>query len=406
MANNYTEIAVDEIPSLIDNLLNYFGQKKIKTSLQKYRKSLEYAKSSPLYKEYFLKNRHPWWEAIIQFNKLRKSQIQLRKPIPLSIELLAYDAKKILTLKKTMSKKVQQRYISAFFDDNSAKNYLFEIETAWIFYKKGWQIIWPEEPNKRKPEFIAQKDGVKIQVECKKISVDTSIKIRRSDFYKLTDLILPEITQAKLMGKLEIILTPGFMIDDEFLRNIAKQITTFLKKGELKCTETTDDLSVNMDLYPRANIIVNPIEIWNNFLRVKANGWHGVVLFSDYMGQTVDPIEISLKTEDTGDLLTTIYNTMKDAARFQINKNVPGFISCHLSEIPAFSGLERNSGLSAIAERLFLSEYAKHIVAVAFVSDMRIIESPFAQVSRSPGLFFKNENSSHPDVLDVNFLMN
>lgn len=405
MLRAFTDIDVDEIPTLIKGLREFLGRDRLNAQLHKYKNTILKLKNTPIYRDYYIKKRHPWWPAFLDYKDMKRKRHH-RHSFPLSVDLLAYDAKKILTLKKNMPQSIREKYISAFLDENSVKSYLFEIEMAWFFYRKGWEINWITEQHKKHPEFIVEKLGHKIQVECKKIGVDTALKFKRSDFYKLVDFLVGKLQKTGLTGTLEIIFTNSSSINDERLREIAKEVFQLAVQGKEAQTFTIgNDISVSLDLFPRNNIIVDENEIWNDFYRRKIDGWHGIVLFGRFNGYSVDPLEISVQFEKGNSLLKTIYNILKNATKNQLQENVPGFLACHLSEIPNFEGLEYNSGLSSIAEYLFKNKKAKNLVGISFVSDMHVHVHNLSSaiVSRTPALYFKNEESDFAKKIHLDF---
>ena len=61
-----------EVQKYINKLIDFFGFVNIERGLKKYKNSL--ACSGPVYKRYYLKIRHPWWESLIYYFDLEKSR--------------------------------------------------------------------------------------------------------------------------------------------------------------------------------------------------------------------------------------------------------------------------------------------------------------------------------------------
>ncbi|MBI5875220.1 MAG: hypothetical protein HZB81_05155 [Deltaproteobacteria bacterium] len=89
------DILDKDIPNLIGKLIRFLGNNKVQCSLDKYDKALE--RSGPIFKEYYLKHRHPWWRTLLDYRRLEKSGKAIYKNVTSEIAALAADAKKILS---------------------------------------------------------------------------------------------------------------------------------------------------------------------------------------------------------------------------------------------------------------------------------------------------------------------
>lgn len=140
MNTQYQDIYPNEIRGLILRLSDFFGARNIESALKSYEKSL--ASSSPIYREYYLKRRHPWWEAFLAFRALEAKGKSIKRHLTAELKRLAGDARKILILQKMMSAKVRNKYKRDLLDENRAFDFLFEIQTAWHYFLKGYEITW------------------------------------------------------------------------------------------------------------------------------------------------------------------------------------------------------------------------------------------------------------------------
>ena len=80
---------------------------------------------------------------------------------------------------------VQKKYRRDLMDVARARDYLFEIHIAWHFYLRDHDLQWYEDDGQKHPEFLVKTPSFDFNVECKRISVDTSRQIKREDFYRL-----------------------------------------------------------------------------------------------------------------------------------------------------------------------------------------------------------------------------
>ena len=141
--NQVSDIHDFEVPNLVNKLINFIGRAEIENSLQRYKRSLQ--SSGPVFSEYYLKTRHPWWEALIEYFKLEKTGKSIKRNLNERIKILAGDAKKISELQRLMPDKIKAKYKKDLIDDKRAYDYLFEIQIAWHFFLKGCEIIWHED---------------------------------------------------------------------------------------------------------------------------------------------------------------------------------------------------------------------------------------------------------------------
>lgn len=89
-----------EVRKLILRLIDFFGTPTIEKCIENYNKSLSSA--GPVYKEYYLKSRHPWWEPLKYFFELEYSGKSTRKNLNTGIKRLAGDGKMISILRQNM----------------------------------------------------------------------------------------------------------------------------------------------------------------------------------------------------------------------------------------------------------------------------------------------------------------
>lgn len=96
--NKLSDIYECEVRKFIIRLIDFFGSIQIEKCIKKYKESL--ACAGPVYKTYYLKRRHPWWEALIYFYELESKGQSVNKHLDLKLKLLASDGRKISILQK------------------------------------------------------------------------------------------------------------------------------------------------------------------------------------------------------------------------------------------------------------------------------------------------------------------
>ena len=124
MTNSVADIHDFEVSNLVNKLIRFLGRQEVERSLEKYQASLQC--SGPVFGEYYLKYRHPWWNAFTEFFEIEKSGKSVRKNLTEGIKMLAADAKKIGALQKLMPEAIRAKYKRDLTDDG-AYGYLFDV---------------------------------------------------------------------------------------------------------------------------------------------------------------------------------------------------------------------------------------------------------------------------------------
>ena len=165
---------------------------------------------------------------LLIYLQLEKQGKSIKNNLTIDMKLLAGYGLKISTLQKYMPKKIKEEYKNNFIDDDNAKNYLFEIEIAWHFYAKGCKIEWHDDDSATHSEFLVTTPIFDFNVECKRFNVDLARKIRRRDFYRLAEKLVPAIGQKGYFGNIDIKLKDRLHSNDNYLNELTSQITNLV----------------------------------------------------------------------------------------------------------------------------------------------------------------------------------
>ena len=390
-----------EVQKYINKLIDFFGLLTIEKCLEKYQDSLDC--SGPVYKRYYLKLRHPWWKSFIYYFELKRKGKSIRKNLDLRLKNLASDGKKISVLKSLMPSKVRDKFKKDLLDEKRAYDFLYELDIAWHYYINDHQITWYEEDGK--PDFLAEGPELAFNVECKRITVDSSRKIWRKDLYRFVEKLLPEIEKLKLKGSINLILNSRLHSNDTYIQQLADQIIEVVKNNGHSGNFGLPQGEVNLNL-KEANLESVDLknkqqEMWNN----KPHESHGVIYASDYKGKPVDAIEFLISSKKADKVLEGIKDKIKDAAIRQIPKDKPGVVSCFLENIADLTNLASDSGLQLMANYLLDKEELSHIAAIAFCAEQRVqIEESGVEKFNSQGLLFRNAYCSFENAKDYQYL--
>lgn len=401
MSNAINTIRAIETPEHIEKLIEFCGRNRIKKAIQKYKKSILFSK--PIYREYYLKLRHPWWEAFLIYKKYLKSRKPFIGELDERLVNLACDAKMIELLQKTMPNNVKNKFKRDLLDNDNAVNYLFELKTAWQYYLKGHKIVWYDSINKH-PEFRVITDTLEFNVECKRISVDASRKIRRSDFYRFMEMLVPNLVDTKITGNIEIILNSRLQSSNVTLKQVSLRILKHIKNRNFVGNFNLEDISLKTNIVEGSNIIVDMQKRIADFYSNIPYGAHGIIVSRVFNNNPVDPLEIIVKSEKSDEYLTSIYKKIQNAISDQLSNDIPGLIACHIPAIINFTGFEKDSALANMTYKLFSKKENEHLAAIIYVSDTLFFPKFYGRLTQNPALLYRNHNCKFSTITNYQFL--
>lgn len=387
-----------EASRLINKLYCFLGPANIDRRLKKHKRTLDL--SGPIVSEYTIKHKHPWWNAFTAFFELKEEGKSIKRNLTPEIKVLAADAKRIITLQKFMPISVQNKYRRDLIDPERAFDYLFEIHIAWHFYLQGNELRWYEDDEKKHPEFLVKTPNFNFNVECKKISVDISRKVKREDFHRFVQKILPEIDKQGYGGSVDIILNGR--LAGGHINTLVSEVMELIKSGNTRGEFAISLGQVLLNLNERSGKIVNVME---QIESLSNKGLHVAFLSSRKIGDNfVDPIEISLKSEKPDKVLEGIYDKVCEAAKNQLNKSMPGIIVCFLEGVYDLRDLSSNSGLQLMTCKLLNKEEFSHIAGIGYCSEVQIHRFSSSETYDNQALFFKNPNCKFEEIKTYRFI--
>jgi hypothetical protein len=390
-----------QVSNLINKLIRFLGHSEVERALKRYRLALNSA--TPVFREYYLKDRHPWWESLSEFFEMERTGKSIRKNLTEGLKTLAGDAKKIAELQKGMSELTKLKYRRNLIDDNRAYDHLFEIQIAWHFFLKGYFLEWYESNSKSHPEFLVRSPELEFDVECKRISVDASRKVRRRDFYRFAEKVIPAIEKMGFSGRVEIVVKDRLYGNEGFLEALADQIldrvTKARTKGEYKITLGR----VYLDLEREKGLVVDLNARFKEMWERKSHQAHGAIFAKSLDGKPVDPVELTLMCDRPDMVLEGIRDRVTKAAS-QIDKSRPGFIACYLEGIRDLSELATGSGLQVMTSGVLLKESLSHIAAVSYSTETLKERQAGAERFFSQGLVFHNPSCRFDKIKEFRFL--
>jgi len=396
-----SEIYDTEVSYLINKLYSFLGPTNVDRALIKYQRSLDL--SGPVVSEYTLKHRHPWWNAFMTFFELKKNGKSIKRNLTPELKILAADAKKISSLQRFMPTSVKNKYKRDLIDSDRAVDYLFEIQIAWHFYLQGNVLQWYEDDGEKHPEFIVKTPNFDFNVECKRISVDISRKIKRQDFHRLVQELLPEIEKQGYTGSIDIVLD-GRLYSNQ-IDTLVSEILELIKSREITGEYAISHGQISLNLNKKSKKIVNVLEKYKTLRMSLSNGAHGVVFSSQMNGNNaIDPIQMILKSKEMDNVLDGISSKVYKSAKNQLNKSIPGIIVCFLEDVYDLRDLSSESDLQLMTCNLLNKEGCSHIAGIGYSSEIQIHKRYESEVYDNQSLFFQNPNCKFKEVKTYKFI--
>ena len=376
--------------SIIRKLINFLGPEKVESCVKRYEQSLSF--SGTLSRDFYLKNRHPWWEPLAVFLERERQAKSQTTNVPLSIRRLTRDAAIISVLQRTMPPKIKEKFKIDLLDNENAYAYLLEIHIAWHFHTMGYEINWYEDSNM--PEFSVKTPDLSFDVECKRISYDASRRIRKRDFYRLADLLIPKIRRLNIQGTIEIVLKGRLYGSADYLNYICNEILTKIRTDNLQGSFVFSEGEYFLNLGIRNNVQVNIKEKLSEIHKEHKNSAHVVATSYKSEDCSVDPLFLILRSQKTSSVLEGIKKKIQDAAKRQLNPEKAGLIVCFLESFNVKKIFEHATGnaLHVMSNNLLIKEENRHLAALAFCAEEDYISGNFTAGFKTQVLSFKSTN--------------
>jgi len=402
MENRARKIYTNKAGSLIAKLITFFGESNVRECLKRYEHSLK--SSGTVFREYYLKNRHPWLNAIGQYYRLTSQAKSIHRHLTPELMALVTDAKKVTTLQNQMPDSVRNKYKRDLLDPDRARSYLFELQIAWHFFVRNWDIQWYEEDSGKHPEFVVKAPDLHFDVECKWISVDIARKIHRRDFYRFADQLIPQIKKRKYAGRIDIKLKDR--LDGTTVNALCKEVLKIIDSGFLQgdCDITLLG-SLALDVKGASEILVDVNECTKQVYERKPDEAHGAVFGKAKGTKIIDPIEITVMSEKADTVLDEIKERISKAET-QLDESRPGLIVCFLEGIDGFELHELGSetGLQCMTNYVLDKDTFSYVMGIAYSSESMVMKNHQYEEIFSPGLFFRNHKCKYEATKTFDFL--
>lgn len=374
---------------LLEELVQFLGRDEIERRIDRVHRTI--AMESGIYLEYWVKPTSAFWlglhAALGEVDKNGSLEGLLTTDMHYPIEFAAKVRHFRPSLPSIRLADLRSRILTSDF----LPPVFLEVDTAAHYWQLGYDIEWPEPPpveGTRSPEFLATRDGLTIEVECKAQAPDSGRMVARPTFYRVADEVRRLLESLQLAGKVVISvpvrLPPAHSWQDELLGAIRTAASGGLTSATLGDT-TTFDLSLT-----RASSLVIPrSELIREASRLYAPHSHIAMWGNQTDGALEAPMIIQLRSRSPDGVLMSYFRDLRAANR-QLSGTRPGVIVCFVPEIQSFEGLQSQSSIQGMTAAFFARHAKPSLYAVSYVSDAsEVYEGP--HITRAgPALAFHN----------------
>jgi hypothetical protein len=236
-------------------------------------------------------------------------------------------------------------------------------------------------------DFLATRNKVEIEVECKVGGADKGRKIRVDELailHKYLETIINDLRLKSVSKIIRVIVASRLGVNQPFLESIRDSVQECIRDG--LSGKQTDEYKVEVsdfdyqssEIYHRAEI--NPdyysSERTDRFIREISNGRSP---YATIDGSPTAAVVLTVESEKEDTVLQSIINDIKDSAKAQFSKTRPGaffFKLPHLSTDDLEELIRKDklvdpsepAGLATMIKDLLSREDLRHIYAVAFLS--------------------------------------
>jgi hypothetical protein len=282
-----------------------------------------------------------------------------------------------------------------------------ELAVAVHLWSAGFDVEFVDIEDRARFDLLAQKEGLRLEVDCKTASADVGRRIHRRRAIELFNRIQPNILERfskPAVGRTLDIVLPGPLHGAEsYMNAVASMVSDAITRNESLSIAEIADVSLG-----EFGIDDEPILFTNGptseaieriAKRLGRTNQHLIWLGSPERQAAVVAIVSSREPDKVAD---GIYRALKKSAEGQFSGSNPALLAANLLDLTSGQLHELASGPSAlggIANRLFRGERREHLFGVAFVSPA---DTPTEAIdvygaalsSRGMALFFRREG--HP----------
>lgn len=304
-------------------------------------------------------------------------------------------------------------------EDKGLLSIQHEIATAVHLMSRGFDVEFYDMENGGGFDYIARKDDVEIEVECKMFSVDLGRKIHRrrsATLYKVLEDMLTQTYKAAYAGLIVTVTLPDrLMPSPEQHRGIERALRTALLSGNSVneteyCAVRVSDFVVNESPFIKTPEHLSKRAI-QQFVEERTGRKNTplTIMFSPGRSAAI----LLLESKKSDDVLKGMRHQLREAAKGQFSKTRPAVLAVQLHDLTAdqladmthsdSSWRGNATGLQIMTSDFLQSPSRSHIHTVVYRSHSLLSEQNLDGTKRADGIAYLIKNRFHPLHNDIRY---
>ncbi|HYD61690.1 MAG TPA: hypothetical protein VEC35_15090 [Noviherbaspirillum sp.] len=322
-----------------------------------------------------------------------------------------------------LSERAQKRLRGILSDglkeDKGLLSIQHEITTAVHLMSRGFDVEFRDLESGGGFDFLAKREDVELEVECKMFSADIGRKIhhrRAATFFKALATVVSETYSSATTGLIIDVTIPDRLTPASAQHLAIEQtVRTALISGEAitrneHCAVKVRDFSIGSSPFGKhpANIPREEIDQFVANCTGRLNH-HLMILFSPGKRAVI----LSVASEKKDEVLHAMHRQLREAAKGQFTKTRPAILAIQLHDLTAdqladlalsdSSTREQATGLQIMTSDFLQSPSRAHIHSVVFRSHGKLEVNPQAGTKQASGLTYVIKNGYHPLHDDLHY---
>ncbi|QIM50044.1 hypothetical protein G9Q38_13115 [Pusillimonas sp. DMV24BSW_D] len=304
-------------------------------------------------------------------------------------------------------------------EDKGLLSIQHEITTAVHLMSRGFDVEFQDIEHGGGVDFIARKDDVEIEIECKMFSADLGRKIHRrrsATLYKELADVLAKTYNSATKGLIVAVTIPDRLTPaPKQHREIKNTVRTGLLRGEATtqtehCTVRTWDFSIKDSPFnkPPEKLDRDEIDLFVETRTARSNA-NLMILFS--WGQRA--VILSVSSEKTDEVLDGMRRQLREAVKGQFSRRRPAMLAVQLHALTAnelvnlaqsdSTSRTMATGLQIMTSDLMQRPSSAHIHTIVYRSHITVNKSAVDGTTNGNGPSYLIKNPTHALYGDLRY---
>lgn len=304
-------------------------------------------------------------------------------------------------------------------EDKGLLSVQHEITTAVHLMSRGFNVEFQDMEHGRGVDFIARKDNVEIEIECKMFSADLGRKIHRrrsATLCKALADVLAKTYNSATKGLIVAVTIPDRLTPaHDQHREIEKAVRTGLLRGEAltqteHCTVRIWDFPIKDSPFNKAPEKLSKDEI-DRFVKTRTGRSNAnlMILFSP--GQRA--VILSVVSEKADEVLAGMRRQLREAVKGQFSRTRPAMLAVQLHALTAdqlvslaqsdSTSRAAATGLQIMTSDLLQRPSSAHIHTIVYRSHVMINNNDLDGTTSGAGPSYLIKNRNHPLYGDLRY---